>query len=56
MAGALLVSTDQGNSFTLNQDVDRKGFSALAQAADGQVVAVGDFGVARLPETDYAAR
>jgi len=48
LAGALLISHDEGKSFVLQQDPKRRGFSRVLQAADGAVVAVGNFGVARL--------
>jgi photosystem II stability/assembly factor-like uncharacterized protein len=51
LAGALLISSDNGRSFSLQQDPDRKGFSSLLQAADGDIVAVGDFGVTKFPLT-----
>ena len=48
LAGTLLHSLDDGRSLELQQDTSRKGFSALAQASDGTIVAVGDFGVTKI--------
>ena len=47
LAGALLTSQDNGHSFVLHQDPGRKGFSKLLQAADGSIVAVGNFGIVK---------
>jgi hypothetical protein len=53
MAGALLVSHDNGDSFTLHQDPYRRGFSSLLEANGGEIVAVGDFGVTKLSLTNF---
>ncbi|MEE4254409.1 MAG: YCF48-related protein, partial [Desulfuromusa sp.] len=50
LAGALLTSHDNGSTFILHQDPDRKGFSQLLQAADDSIIALGDFGVTKLPQ------
>lgn len=49
LAGALLTSQDNGSTFMLHQDPDRKGFNRLLQAADDSIIALGDFGVSKLP-------
>lgn len=51
LAGALLTSRDNGVSFQLQQDPDRKGFSSLLQTVEGDIVAVGDFGVTKFART-----
>lgn len=50
LAGAFLISRDNGHNFSLYQDPDRKGVSSLLQTPDGDIVAVGDFGVTKLPQ------
>ena len=45
LGGTLLVSRDCGRTFQLQRQKDRQGIVALAQAADGSVIAVGEFGV-----------
>ena len=47
LAGTVLVSDDGGETFRLHQEADRKGFAAVAPAADG-VVIVGEAGVRML--------
>ena len=46
-AGVVLVSRDGGHAFTVHQEADRKGFSAVTQVPGG-VVVVGDGGFRRL--------
>jgi photosystem II stability/assembly factor-like uncharacterized protein len=48
LTGVMLVSTDGGRSFAFSQQDDRKGFSALLWAGDGEVIVAGDGGVRRL--------
>lgn len=48
LAGTVLASTDGGRTFARHQEPDRKGFAAVAPAADGVVVA-GEAGVRALP-------
>lgn len=45
LEGTVLASPDGNAPFDLDQQEDRKGISALAEAADGGVIAVGEFGV-----------
>ena len=47
LAGTVLVSADGGNSFSLHQEVDRKGFAAVAPTLEG-VAIVGETGVRTL--------
>jgi photosystem II stability/assembly factor-like uncharacterized protein len=53
LAGTLLVSRDAGLSFELIQLPDRRGISALAQAAGDFLVAAGEGGVRRLSPEEY---
>ncbi len=46
LEGAILISRDRGQSFELIRDPERKGFSRMRQTPAGDIVAVGDFGVA----------
>ncbi len=48
LAGTFMRSNDDGEHFKLQEDTGRKGFSKLVQAADGAIIAVGDFGVAKI--------
>ncbi|MEW6489621.1 MAG: YCF48-related protein, partial [Thermodesulfobacteriota bacterium] len=45
LEGTVLHSPDGRPPFVLDAHEDRKGISALAEAADGSLIAVGDFGV-----------
>jgi photosystem II stability/assembly factor-like uncharacterized protein len=45
LEGTVLRSADGRPPFVLDAHADRKGISALAEAGDGSLIAVGDFGV-----------
>jgi photosystem II stability/assembly factor-like uncharacterized protein len=49
LAGVVLVSGDGGRSFTLLEQRDRMGISAVIPAPDGDLVTTGEFGVRKLP-------
>ncbi len=51
LSGTLLIVTEQDFDVIIREDPDRKGFSKLLETADGQVMAVGDFGVTLLPQS-----
>jgi photosystem II stability/assembly factor-like uncharacterized protein len=48
-AGVLLTSRDGGRTFTLTQQDDRKGLSAVLPSGDGFLIVAGEAGVRRLP-------
>ncbi|MEX2151684.1 MAG: YCF48-related protein [Steroidobacteraceae bacterium] len=48
-AGVLLTSRDGGRTFTLTQQDDRKGLSAVLPSGDGFLIVAGEGGVRRLP-------
>jgi photosystem II stability/assembly factor-like uncharacterized protein len=48
-AGVLLTSRDGGRTFTLTQQDDRKGLSAVLPSGDGFLIVAGENGVRRLP-------
>jgi photosystem II stability/assembly factor-like uncharacterized protein len=48
-AGVLLTSRDGGRTFTLTQQDDRKGLSAVLPSGDGSLIVAGEGGVRRLP-------
>ncbi len=56
LAGALLISEDDGQSFRLQQESDRKGFSAVLQATNGTMIGVGEFGIKTLSDSSFATR
>jgi photosystem II stability/assembly factor-like uncharacterized protein len=45
LGGAVLRSTDGGNSFELHQQADRRSVSAAVETGDDSLLVVGDFGV-----------
>jgi len=45
LSGALLVSLDNGATYTLRQQSDRKGLSAVLPLGPAELVAVGEGGV-----------
>lgn len=48
-AGVLLTSRDGGRTFTLTQQDDRKGLSAVLPSGDGLLIVAGEGGVRRMP-------
>ena len=51
LSGTLLLVDQQDFLVTTQQEPERKGFSKLLETTEGQVLAVGDFGVTLLPST-----
>jgi len=45
LGGAVLVSTDGGQSFDFHQQAGRRGISSIVETADGSLLLVGEFGV-----------
>jgi photosystem II stability/assembly factor-like uncharacterized protein len=56
LAGTLLISRDGGLNFKLHQEADRKGFSAVLEAADEKLVGIGEFGIKSLPAGIFTAQ
>ena len=52
LAGTVLVSTDGGRSFRLEQQADRQGLTTVLPDGNGQLVLLGEFGATRLPASD----
>ena len=48
VAGTLLISEDQGQSFKLHAQADRAGIARVLQANDGALILIGETGVKRL--------
>ncbi len=46
LGGTVLVSTDDGRSFTRYQHLNRRGIQAITETANGSLLLVGEFGVA----------
>jgi photosystem II stability/assembly factor-like uncharacterized protein len=51
--GSLYISDDEGNSFNLMPQRQSMALYDLVQAPNGDVVAVGDLGVVRIPASDF---
>ena len=45
LAGAVLTSSDDGNTFELHPQANRRGISAVVDVGDGSLILVGEFGV-----------
>jgi photosystem II stability/assembly factor-like uncharacterized protein len=55
LGGTVLISEDLGRSFTLHQQANRRGISAVVDAGDGLLFMVGEFGVKTLTIGDLTA-
>ena len=48
LAGALLISSDGGESFVQHPQANRSGIAKVLQAGDGALILIGEHGVKRL--------
>jgi photosystem II stability/assembly factor-like uncharacterized protein len=55
LGGTVLTSEDDGRTFTLHQQANRRGISAVIETADGSLLMVGEFGVRIAALSDLTA-
>jgi len=55
LAGATLVSADDGRTFDYHQQPGRRGTAAVVQTADGSLLLVGEYGVRMTTLADLVA-